>query len=157
MAKYDWKDIIFNPEDERLEVGKKYFFNDYPQHLLRIANHRDQDYLENLIEVEADLNAPFVASTGRRYLCVIRAEGEDNVKYISYDFDYFATRKSLIGEFVKTNKAEVGEFQGVITGFQKSADEDFWCACISGLYMVTAEEFLENWTFEDDSPCGREI
>ena len=42
MSEYTYKDVIIDPEDPRVEIGKEYYFGDFPKEALEYANKRKQ-------------------------------------------------------------------------------------------------------------------
>ena len=62
MPKYTYKDIIIDPNDERLEgaIGKDVYYEDNPVALVRNAN-QDEKPIGTLIAIDSDKEFPFVA------------------------------------------------------------------------------------------------
>lgn len=55
MSEYTYKDVIIDPEDPRVEIGKEYFYGDTPRNVITRANHKDAiAYLANLEAVDVD-------------------------------------------------------------------------------------------------------
>lgn len=59
MAEYTFADVIIDPDDPRLEVGKKYYYSNYPGLVLVYANN-DNGRIATLEKVDADSAVPFI-------------------------------------------------------------------------------------------------
>lgn len=86
MAKYTYADVIIDPEDPRIEIGKEYYRSDFPKRVLCIANN-DEDYIGTLEEIDTESpETPFVVKTGGSYsswACLIhKKEPIDAVKKV---------------------------------------------------------------------------
>lgn len=75
MAKYTYADVIIDPDDPRIEIGKEYYRADSPKRVLCLANNDDYiGTLEEMIDTEST-ETPFVVKTGGSsslWACLIR-------------------------------------------------------------------------------------
>lgn len=70
MPEYTYEDIIIDPEDPRIELGKEYYINDAPSILLDEAR---KDFGTVILKaVYKDQESPFVTDLGYSYYCIIR-------------------------------------------------------------------------------------
>lgn len=83
--KYTYEDIIINPEDTRIEVGKKYYFGDVPSVLLCEA--REDAGARILKNVQKNQESPFVTHLGYNFSCIIRKK-EPEQKYVPFDLSF---------------------------------------------------------------------
>lgn len=58
MAEYTYKDVIIDPEDPRVEIGKEYYFGDSPKEALEYANKNGRGAL--LEDIDLVSNFPFL-------------------------------------------------------------------------------------------------
>ncbi len=72
MAEYTYKDVIIDPSDPRVEIGKEYYFSDNPAQLLRRAKLGDTGYEGSLTIVHENWDDPFTDEVGDKYCCIIR-------------------------------------------------------------------------------------
>ena len=72
MAEYTYKDVIIDPDDPRVEIGKEYYFGCLPRDVLKKAN-TNSSLIGELKEIRKEDNFPFVFmdfTEGRS--CIIR-------------------------------------------------------------------------------------
>lgn len=146
--KYTYKDVIIDPEDPRVEIGKEYYLNDVPSVLLCEA--REGVGSRILKDVQKDQESPFVSFLGYSYNCLIRKK-EPEKQYVPFDLSNEEARKSLKGRWIKSTD---GEYQ--ISGFHSYDGEDGteWKVAIAYKY-ISPEVLLALWTFDDGTPCGK--
>ena len=75
---------------------------------------------------------------------------EKEKKYVPFDLSNPEVRKGLRGKWIKADGDEAQ-----ISGFHKLGGKE-WMASITTGY-VTNTTLLKRWTFEDGSPCGKEV
>ena len=145
--KYTYADVIIDPEDPRVEVGKEYYFASVIASLLVYAN--GDCMAKDLKSIRKGSNYPFADGIGN-YMCIIRKK-EPEKKYVPFDLSNPEVRKSLRGKWIK---AESGEYQ--ISGFRSIDGEDGeeWEAAVA-FGLIPSETLLNRWTFEDGSKCGK--
>ena len=68
--KYTYADVIIDPEDPRVEIGKEYWMANLPISCLHFANDGKRTYI--LKRVNNESGWPFVDSDGSTFLCLIR-------------------------------------------------------------------------------------
>ena len=154
--KYTYADVIIDPNDLRVEIGKEYYFGDSPAEVLRHAR-KDKD-AEVLQRVEKDWDDPFIENLGYRSICIIRKK-EPKKKYVPFDFDDPEVRKALMG---KTIKADNRPFSRQYVEFTISCFElvDEGAEGVGGYWMangIKEDELFHDWTFLDGSKCGKEM
>lgn len=166
MAEYTYKDVIIDPEDPRVEIGKEYFFGDCPSSLLWGARTGWEAMALDRVCKDAPSEDPFYNGSAR-FQCIIRKK-EAKKKYVPFDFDKPEVRRELMGKTI-INKYGLdgdGEFREVmIVGFMNKSDEDRDCWSSNGDTKGTiamtvegyfhADELLKECTFLDGSPCGK--
>ncbi len=154
MAEYTYKDVIIDPDDPRVEIGKEYYGNSSPFEVLREANG-SKDVAE-LEEVLNDRRGIFKTSYGY-YPCIIR-KTEPVKKYVPFDLSDPEVRKSLRGRTIKTNnrpentryvELQISCFECIDEGAEGN-DSTHWL--VNGFDEV---ELFDFWKFEDGSPCGK--
>ena len=73
MSKYDYKDIIVDPSDPRVEIGAEYFYSDKPKMVLDNANNGGR--IGTLKEAKEDAYVPFTINCPKgpfQWTCIIR-------------------------------------------------------------------------------------
>lgn len=73
MSKYDYKDIIVDPSDPRVEIGAEYFYSDKPKTVLNNANNGGRT--GTLKEAKGDAYVPFTINCPKgpfQWTCIIR-------------------------------------------------------------------------------------
>ena len=169
MSEYTYKDVIIDPDDPRVEIGKEYYFGNNPGCLLRSISQLSASegtlvMKDSAIEAQS---SPFMSSEGEWFVCIIRKK-EPEKKYVPFDFDDFTVRRDLMGKTIINNYGldGEGEFREVmIVGFLNKSDEDADCwssnGDTNGTIAMTidgwfyANELLKKCTFVDGSPCGK--
>ena len=170
MLEYTRKDIIMNPNDPRLEgaIGKKVYFSSDINLILQRANN--DEYEMTLTQVEDVDSEPFTVTDmdGDEIdadFIIIKKEEEpkyvpfksadefiDAYDYTNHSIENGSVENKLInygGIWLKDKemyaKSMVTEIydDGVILGSSQS--EILW------------NKLLENFTFLDGSPCGKEV
>lgn len=166
--KYTYADVIIDPNDPRVEVGKEYFFEDTATDVLKYAC--DKIEARKLKDVDESGNFPFIIEgLSNGYACLIRKK-EPVKKYVPFDFDDFTVRRDLMGKTIINNYGldGDGEFRELmIIGFENKGDEDAddysSNGCTEGTVVLTvekwfhADELLKKCSFVDGSPCGKLI
>lgn len=144
MAKYTYADIIIDPNDERIEIGKEYYSHDIPIDTLKEAN--DDSDTEILTDVIIDSTRPFQMDNNEIIFscaCIIRKKES---KYVPFDLSKEEDRAKLRGAWIKFkyNPEYEYEIYGVDTyGVYAYAD------------YYTPDYLLENCLFVDGTPCGK--
>ena len=146
MTEYTYKDVIIDPEDPRVEIGKKYYSGIVSNDVLNFANHNEE--LVKLIEVEPGTKYPFhIKSDGCDcWTCLLIRKKEPEKKYVPFDLSDPEVRKILRGMWIR--RKDDSE-EKMLWWFWKAngywmADED-----------IRADELLRDWIFDDNTPCGK--
>ena len=149
MAEYTYKDVIIDPEDPRVEIGAEYYYCDNPSGCLERANKDDVAHLAGLEEVYPDIIEHFFIDDAYS-ICIIRKK-EPEKKYVPFDLSKEETRTFLRGKWIK-RKSDSLESMITIIAQLTLGDKHVWTAG-----TMSAEELLDEWTFLDGSPCGKQI
>lgn len=74
MPEYNYKDVIIDPKDSRVEIGAEYYFGNNPVLVVRYAIQDSSMTRRNgvLSEVQEDSDLPFVDDEGFLFPCIIR-------------------------------------------------------------------------------------
>ena len=179
MAEYTYEDIIMDPEDPRLEgaIGKECYFSDYPKMLLSGARHNSPEYLDCLTDIRKEGACTFVDKNGSGWILIIIKKEEPKPKYVPFEsIEEFLTAYfksvanseciqktiSSTGIWLKHNDAfllvvEIWD-RGVVVGDinmqTTEIDEDEYLT-VHG--VTNWKELLEDYTFLDGTPCGKEV
>lgn len=168
MAEYTYKDVIIDPDDPRIEIGKEYYFGESPKEALEYANKNGRGAL--LEDIDLVSNFPFLMENfDESAPCLIRKKIPEK-KYVPFDLDKPEVRKNLMGKTIVHNYGldGDGEFREMmIIGFENKGDEDADDYSSNGDTKGTiawtatsafhADELLKECTFIDGSPCGEEV
>lgn len=146
--KYTYADVIIDPEDPRVEIGKEYYCSCYPSGGLNLAN-MGIGYQE-LVRVDKDYNSfcPFVVKKDdgiESFPCLIRKK-EPLKKYVPFDLSKKEDRNCLKGKWLK--RTDTGDEDLIISFSEDStfiAPDQYW----------DADKLLALYVFEDGTPCGR--
>lgn len=152
MEEYTIKDVIIDPEDPRVEVGKKYYYADYPRLVLYYANN-DDGRIATLEKVDVDSGIPFIVKPNgtplySNWACLIRKKKKVEPRYVPFDLSNEEDRARLRGAWVKA-KNDSDKHQNVCG------------VCPQYVYLscqtegCTPEDFLERFVFIDGTPCGK--
>ena len=178
MAEYTYEDIIMDPEDPRLEgaIGKECYFSDYPKQLLNGARNNSPEYLDCLTDIRKEAACTFVDKNGSGWiLIIIKKEGpKPKPKYIPFEnvtefLDAYNNLESCPNEeacflskngiWLKDNEIDaycmVTEIwdTGVVIG-----NKNITIGETTVFNDITSwDELLEDCTFLDGSPCGKEV
>lgn len=147
MAEYTYADVIIDPNDPRVEIGKEYYLNDVPSVLLCEA--REGVGSRILKDVQKDQESPFVSFLGYSYNCLIRKK-EPEKKYVPFDLSKEEDRTRLRGAWVRHKQNP--ERENLITGL---GDETVDFAVYFGDVAIGTDVLLENFEFVDGSKCGK--
>ena len=154
--KYTYADVIIDPNDLRVEIGKEYYWADTAYDVLKMANkYGGADTLE---KVSHDSDLPFVTKTDCSCACLIRKK-EPKKKYVPFDFDDPEVRKALMGKTIKAdNRPFSRQYVELVISCFELVDEG--AEGVGGYWMangIKEDELFHDWTFLDGSPCGKEM
>lgn len=170
MAEYTYKDVIIDPDDPRVEIGKEYYWGESPRKTIDRANNKGGALPLFLVDRDEEYTFPFYfcqgSLEGGSHFLILKKEPEK--KYVPFDFDKPEDRRELMGKTIINNYGldGDGEFREVmIVGFMNKSDEDRDCWSSNGDTKGTiamtvegyfhADELLKECTFLDGSPCGK--
>ena len=145
MPEYTYADVIIDPEDPRVEIGKEYYFSDDPYEVLVKAKH--DDFARTLVEASSnDDYRPFSLNfSNAHFSCLIRKK-EPEKKYVPFDLTKEEDRNCLKGKWLK--RIDTGDEDLIISFSDDStfiAPDQYW----------DAEKLLTLYVFDDGTPCGR--
>ena len=178
MSEYSYNDIIMDPEDPRLEgaIGKECYFSDYPKKLLDSARNNSSGYLDCLTNIIKEGVCPFVDKKGygRTLIIIKKEEPKPKPKYIPFEnvTEFLDAYRNLKG--CLTEEAYCLSKNGI---WLKDIEIDAYCmvteiwdmGIVIGNKNITIgettvfnditswEELLEDCTFIDGTPCGKQI
>lgn len=146
MAKYTYADVIIDPNDERIEIGKEYYCHDIPIDTLKEAN--DDSDIGILTDVIVDSARPFQMDNNETissWACIIRKK-EPEKKYVPFDLSKEEDRAKLRGAWIRRKDSPYTE--RLITAIVDNR-------IAAGTYNPDAESLLEYYEFIDGTPCGK--
>lgn len=150
--KYTYADVIINPNDPRVEIGKEYYGSCFPAGGLNLANMGIG--FQQLVRVDKDSSfGPFVLAKKddgvESFPCLIRKK-EPEKKYVPFDLSREEDRARLRGAWVRHKQNP--ERENLITGL---GDETVDFAVYFGDVAIGTGVLLENFEFVDGFPCGK--
>lgn len=141
MAEYTIKDVIIDPDDPRVEVGKQYYYSDAPARVVSLANHSERVYFGILSKIEQGKDYPFRFDRGS-YACIIRKK---EPRYVPFDLSKEEDRTKLRGAWVRM-KGEALEYQVIAVSAAFVSIEG---------NMFNTKAMLDDYEFLDGTPCGK--
>ena len=165
MAEYTYKDIIIDPTSEEAKnaIGKKCYMYDSPTMLLKMANSNDDARTLGSID-ESDY--PFNdKEVGSKWTCIIVKKEEPKPQYVP-----FKSKEEFIEAFHYHDNANYSETEDILMNYgmwlkDKNSHEIF---LVTGVFNQSIHicdfdsdeswgELLNEFTFLDGSPCGKEV
>lgn len=143
--KYNYEDVIIDPDDVRVRIGDEYWFGASPYMVMKMAN---EDAFSGRLEAIFAPNAHPFKKEGDDvcFMCMIKR----NVGYKPYDLSNENDRRTLMGKWIIDRRERFSEKQ--IIGFT-TIYKQFKAQTVNINY--TAEELFENFTFLDGTPVGK--
>ena len=146
--KYTYADVIIDPEDPRVEIGKEYYFGDTPKACIKNANNdaitaeyiRAYEGMFDAFELKLDgtISAP----------CLIRKKEPE---YMPFDLSDNDVRARLANAWIK--KKEDGIHECSIVGFVVNDDIQL---VLTNIGAISPASLLEDFVFTADyTPCGK--
>ena len=170
MNKYSYKNIIIDPTKEGIEslIGKEVYFNNNPSLCLAGANEKSTVNLGVLVEIHKDSIAPFVVErndTDLAYSCIIEKK-EEPKKYVPFEnADEFIDAYDSANYSVKNRTIEnkLLNYGGIWLKHRESNDffmvleiRDDGVVIRRNLFTTSWNDLSNDYTFLDDTPCGKE-
>ena len=179
MAEYTYEDIIMDPEDPRLEgaIGKECYFSDYPKQLLNGARNNSPEYLDCLTDIRKEAACTFVDKNGSGWILIIIKKEEPKPEYVPFE-----NAEEFLNAYDYTNHSvENGSIENKLINYGgiwlKDNEIDAYCmvteiwdtGVVIGNKNITIgettvfnditswDELLEDCTFIDGKPCGKEV
>lgn len=167
MAEYTWDDIIINPTSDRAKeaVGKEVFYSDTPLGCVAYANDNIKECIGVLDEIQEEY-FPFHIRENGEWACIIVKKEEPKPEYVPFE-----SKKEFIEAFEDhTHPDKDSRINSVLylSGFwlenikrdnpvyeQAIAIQDV--SVLFGTMEYSYPALLENFTFLDGSPCGKEV
>lgn len=150
MPEYNYKDVIIDPKDSRVEIGAEYWFGMTPKDCIGKAN---SGKMTGRLAFMADEDKPFGCHTGSAHSlsfpCII-CKKEPKKKLVPFDLLNEEDRAKLRGAWVRSRDVPNNAYQ--IT--RMNAKYVFLgnrTDCISPDTLKDVYEFI------DGSPCGQEV
>ena len=149
MAEYTYADVIIDPEDPRVEIGKEYYFGNNPSCLLRSISQLSASegtlvMKDSAIEAQS---SPFMSSENEWFVCLIRKK-EAKKKYVPFDLSKEEDRAKLRGAWIRINNYPSIEYQ--ITSMNEA-----YVFCGGLREGINPGLLSARYEFLDGSPCGR--
>ena len=149
MDKYTYKDIIIDPQDERLNgaIGKEVYYSDNPSQALIYAN--TDKLAGKLVQIYKTNVSPFGIVDGREkniYVCIILKK-EPEVEYVPFDLSKKEDREALRDKWTRHKYLKI---ELKITNFEIQ----------DGIWYANGREggiLFRNYTFLDGSPVGKKV
>lgn len=155
--RYTYADVIIDPNDPRVVIGKDYYYCDNPSTCLERANKDDVAHLAVLEKVYLDAIGHFFIDDAYS-ICIIRKK-EVEKKYVPFDLNNPEDRKALMGKTIKANNRPFSrQYVELAISCFELVDEG--AEGVSGYWMangIKEDELFHDWTFLDGSPCGKEM
>ena len=103
MTEYTYEDVIIDPEDPRVEIGKEYYFGNNPSCLLRSISQLSASegtlvMKDSVIEAQA---SPFMSSENEWFVCIIRKK---EMTYTERQAEWVKTNDIRVDDKVKILK-----------------------------------------------------
>ena len=142
MAEYTYKDVIIDPEDPRVEIGKEYYFANFPSACISKANSNVS--AARLYDIDVEDDCPFRTDDCGRVVCIIRKK---EPKYVPFDLGNEEDRARLRGAWIRIK--DIPNIEYLIYGLNAKF------VLLGCNVNVKTDELLKNYEFIDGTPCGR--
>ena len=152
MSEYTYKDVIIDPEDPRVEIGKEYYFGECPIQALNFANDNGRGAVLSMVD-DADNLGPFWFrdigySHAKGSPCIIRKK-EPEKKYVPFDL----SDPEQIGMlyFCWLINKDSGDYHSVTAIYPNDN-----LIHIDDYGDINPQDLLERFKFMyEDMPCGK--
>ena len=172
MPEYTYKDVIIDPtsEEARNCVGKEVYFGDSPYGCLESANDHEKCCLGILESIDSDaVYCPFNIKDGycKNHIILKREDCEPKPEYVPFESanEFLLKYKKLFANSkVDTIDWNVFDFGGIYLKYNDNSGTAYFSVTEiwnSGLAIggdasiIDWDMILENYTFLNDTPCGK--
>lgn len=170
MAEYTYDNILIDPSKEGIErlIGKEVYCHENPYLCLKNANKKSTDFLGVLMKIHKDSNNPFRVKQNDgiyKYPCIIEKKEELKPQYVPFE-----SPQEFISAYIKAYKEAMPDTESTLYcfGMWLKCKDDNWIDQIVSInnvcvhfgnkeYVTYWDELLENFTFLDGTPCGKEV
>ena len=146
MAEYTYADVIIDPNDPRVEIGKEYYFGENPASVISRARRDAKDYKGTLTMIHEDWDDPFLDDGAFRYPCIIRKKDPEK-KYVPFDLFNEEDREKLRCAWVRIKGIPTIEYQ--VVGLNVKY------VLLGNADNLETDDLLRSYEFVDGSPCGK--
>ena len=161
-AKYTWDDIIIDPTSDRAKeaVGKQVYYSQFPNVCLLRANNDDRVLQGILISIDPKNSLGSFIVDGSPYACIIVKKEEPKPKYVPFE-----SPQEFISAYNKASKEVMSDTESMLLNsgmWLKWQDHYVGITYISkrgvnyGVEFLDWDELLDEYTFLDGSPVGKE-
>ena len=165
MNEYVFEDLIMNPETPNLErlIGKEVYYSNTPLYCLNNARYNCKTGI--LKEIQKDGNLPFWVDNRDgaivSYACILPKKEEPKPKYVSFE-----SPQEFISAYNKASKEVTQDTESMLLNsgmWLKWQDHYVGITYISkkgvnyGVEFLDWDELLDEYTFLDGSPVGKEV
>lgn len=148
---YDYRDVLIDPNDSRLELGVKYYYGLNPTTVVRSANSDNSDLCDILVAIRDKEVMPFYMGHGVDAVCLIRKQDSE---LVPFDLSNEEDRGYLFHSMVKRERTDkLCYCEGIITGFRQGDEK--WKALVCNM-EIDADQLFKDWTFLDGTKVGKE-
>lgn len=155
--KYTYADVIIDPNDPRVEVGKEYYAANSISSALRAANEGNEGLLAKLDSVNREPTRTLITSesftisykhgNGGNTDFLIRKK-EPVKKYVPFDLTKEEDKARLRGAWIRVRDYPNIEYQII-------SMNAIYVFCDAQKEGISPEVLLTSYEFVDGSPCGR--
>ena len=142
--KYTYTDIIIDPSDPRIKIGRRYWFGATPHECLWRANNAKDVW--NLAGINHDRDYPFDTEDDS-WVCMI-LEKEYEPKYVPFNLAKEKDRKKLRGAWIRVKDYPNIEYQII-------SMNAIFVFCDVQKDGISPEDLFTSYEFVDGSPCAR--
>lgn len=149
MSEYTYKDVIIDPEDPRVEIGKEYYSSNNIIVALFKANEGNETFCYRLISVQEGDYGPFRMDKEEPscFDFLIRKK-EPEKRYVPFDLSLPEDREKLRGAWVRM-KTFLEREEPILCITERAVYVSFERAGISPEVLLSLYEFV------DGTPCGK--
>ena len=163
MGEYTYKNLIIDPTSEEAKtcIGKRVYYSSNPASCLQYANDHDMECCKVLKGINPEDIYPFVLKDNNIFCsCIILCEEEPEPKYVPFE-----SPQEFISAYNKASKEVMSDTESMLLNsgmWLKWQDHYVGITYISkqgvnyGVEFLDWDELLDEYTFLDGSPVGKE-